>query len=402
MVFNSLQGNLLSLEGLAEDFQLQHDISISKQGIDERFNERAVSFLKSVLSNQLSGAMGQCMMDIPFKSCKVKDSTRFGLPDSYASRYKGYGGATKTVSMMSLQYEFDLLSGRPADLRLASGCRNDQQDSRETSELIDTDSLLLRDLGYVTSFYLQSVVDKGAYFLNRLPSQMSVYDRGKNNEKIDFKNLHEWMKNEGISSKDFSVLIGKDAQIPGYMSVYLNDQSTSKSRLKRTSKNTKSIGCKVSDNQKTRSQLDIYISNASHEMIKPDYYKSIYGLRWQIELIFKVWKSLCKIDKLKKVKIERFECMLLAGLIWIMANWSVFQILNDWLFNYVKSKTCSIWKFYKHMIKDPRTIRGIIKGAQSLDEWLERLINLSEKKFNRESKRGKMSHIQRLELLRNP
>ena len=55
-----------------------------------------------------------------------------------------------------------------------------------------------------------------------------------------------------------------------------------------------------------------------------------------MELVFKVWKSLCKIDKLKKVKIERFECMLLAGLIWIIANWSIFQVLNDWLFNYVK------------------------------------------------------------------
>ena len=200
---------------------------------------------------------------------------------------------------------------------------------------------------------------------------------------------------------NLSVMIGKGAQIPGYMNVYLNDRATSKSRLKRTSKNTKSIGCKVSDDQKTRSQLDIYITNASNELIKPKHYKSIYGLRWQIELVFKVWKSLCKIDKLKKVKIERFECMLLAGLIWILTNWSIFQVLNDWLFNHVKGATCSLWKFYKHMTKTPARIRQIIRGDINIDEWLERLINLAEKKFIRESKKGKVSHLQRLELIMN-
>ncbi len=404
LMFNSLQGNMLSLGGLAEDFELQYGISISKQGMDERFNDRAVNFLKGVLSQQLSGSLIQqgLNMDIPFKSCRVRDSSRFGLPDTYAWKYKGYGGATNTVSLMSLQYEFDLLSGKPVDLRLTSGCRNDQQDTRETIGLIEANSLLLRDLGYVTSYYLQSVVDRGAYFLNRLPSQMSVFDRDNNNEKIDFGMLHEKMQKENTSSMNLSVMIGKDAKIPGYMNVSLNDRATSKSRIKRTSKNTWSIGCKVSDNQKTRSQLDIYITNAPHEMIKPTNYKPIYGLRWQIELVFKVWKSLCRIDKLKKVKIERFECMLLAGLIWILANWSVFQTLNNWLLNYVKSNTCSIWKFYKHMTKTPGMIRQIIGNNKNADKWLERLINLSEKKFQRESKKGKMSHHHRLELLTNP
>jgi len=119
-MFNSLQGNLLSLESLAEDFELQHGISISKQAINERFNDRAVAFLKSVLTHQLSSSVSQFMskIDSPFTACLVKDSSRFGLPDIYASRYKGHGGATNTDSMMSLQHEFDLFSGKPTDLRL--------------------------------------------------------------------------------------------------------------------------------------------------------------------------------------------------------------------------------------------------------------------------------------------
>ena len=405
LMFNSLEGNLLSLGSLAEDFELQYGISISKQGIDERFNDRAVNFLKNVLSQQVNSFICSQQVlntNMPFKSCFVKDSSRFGLPDAYASTYQGYGGATNTISMMSIQYEFDLLSGKPVDLQLTNGRRNDQQDSRETKNNIEANTLLLRDLGYVTSYYLQSVIDKGAYFLNRLPSQMSVYDRENNKEKMDFKSLHKKMKKEGIPSMSFSVMVGRDAQIPCQMSVYINDEATSNSRLKRTSKNTRSIGCKVSEDQKAKSHLDIYITNACKKMIQPDNYKSLYGLRWQIELVFKVWKSLCKIDKIKKVKIQRFECMLLAGLIWILANWSIFQVINDWMLNQAKGKTCSLWKFFKHMTKSSRVLREIIMENKSMVEWLEKLINLSEWKFVRESKKGKIPHFQRLGLLMNP
>ena len=38
----------------------------------------------------------------------------------------------------------------------------------------------------------------------------------------------------------------------------------------------------------------------------------IYTLRGQIELTFKVWESICKIDKVKKVKKDRLECYIWA------------------------------------------------------------------------------------------
>ena len=34
----------------------------------------------------------------------------------------------------------------------------------------------------------------------------------------------------------------------------------------------------------------------------------LYRLRWQIELLFKTWKSDLEVDKMKKVKIERWLC----------------------------------------------------------------------------------------------
>ena len=398
-MFNSQQGTLLSLDNLAEDFESEHGVSISKQGLDERFNQQSVSFLKMVLSNMLSAqvqnSLGNSDKSV-FTSCRLRDSSRFRLPDEYASVYKGYGGSTKSASIISIQHEFDLLSGNQIDLQLTSACRNDQQDSKESVDNINKGDLLIRDLGYVTTSYLKSVIEKEGYFLNRIPSQVHVYDIKNQSEKIDFEKIYKKMKKYNLPYKELDVIIGKKAKIPCRLIVYLNNESTYKSRLKRTTKNTKSIGCKVSKEQKIKSRLGIYITNTKKEMIKPENIKSIYSLRWQIEIVFKAWKSLCKIDKIKKVKIYRFECMLLAGLIWILANWKFFQFVNRWFMSNVKDKLPSIWKFFKITTKNNSKLRDIIFRNESITPWLEQLLNISEKKLYRETKKGDESHILRL------
>lgn len=401
-MFNSQQGNLLSLDNLAEDFETEYGMSISKQGLDERFNQQSVAFLKMVLSNMLLDKIQNKLSSqdkFLFTSCRLRDSSRFGLPDEYASVYKGYGGATKSASIISIQYEFDLLSGNQIDLQLTSGCRNDQQDSKESVDNISKGDLLIRDLGYVTTSYLKSVIEKDAYFLNRIPSQVHVYDSKNQYEKIDFEKIYKKMKKHNLPYVELNVIMGKKARIPCRLIVYLNKESTYKSRLKRTTKNTKSIGCKVSKEQEIKTRLDIYITNTEKEMIKPQNIKSIYSLRWQIELVFKAWKSLCKIDKIKKVKIHRFECMLLAGLIWILANWKIFQFINKWFTENIKEKTLSIWKFFKLATKNNSKFRKIIFRNENITPWLELLIIISEKKLYRETKNGDDAHLLKLKQL---
>ncbi len=53
-------------------------------------------------------------------------------------------------------------------------------------------------------------------------------------------------------------------------------------------KQAKSCGHQVSDTYKSRAQLTTYITKADQNMMPASKIKRIYGLRWQIELTFKI------------------------------------------------------------------------------------------------------------------
>jgi IS4 transposase len=67
------------------------------------------------------------------------------------------------------------------------------------------------------------------------------------------------------------------------------------------------------------------------EILPIEKIRRTYYLRWQIELVFKTWKSFFEINKVKKVKKERLECQLLAKLIWVLLNWQLFRSCNHYV-----------------------------------------------------------------------
>lgn len=84
------------------------------------------------------------------------------------------------------------------------------------------------------------------------------------------------------------------------------------------------MGSGLSDEYKARCMFNIFITNTGGGTLKAADIIQLYRLRWQIELVFKSWKSLLGIHKVKAVKKERMECQLIGRFIWILLNWKVF------------------------------------------------------------------------------
>jgi len=402
-MFTHHQGKALSLLDLTGDLYEQFNIRLAKQSLQERFNDVAVKFMSSVLSHLLNKQLNTVGPNDDlsmFNRVRIKDSTRFALPEQYAAKYQGYGGATpNSKSMISIQYEYDLITGKTMDFRLTNGLCNDQSDSRDHTYDIMENDLFIRDLGYCTMGYLKKVVDNKAFFLNRLSPQTAVYQAERPAEAIDLTSCFKKIKRHNLPYLTYQVLIGSKVKIPCRLVVSPVDDSTYNKRLRKTTKMARSHGYDVSEEYKSKARLNMFITNVPEEWIPAKKIKSIYGLRWQIELIFKVWKSQAKISSIKEMKIHRFECQLLGKVIWLLINWKIYCWLQRNPNENHPGQGYSLWKFYKSAFRMSYKLRDALQSVKKAKKLIDTLKTMNNQLFALEKRIGKPSSFELVQSL---
>jgi len=104
-------------------------IFISKQGVDNRFNEPAVRFMKELTFDILSSKLdrGELLENaLFFNRIIAKDSTVFQLPAGYSRKYKGSGGGASDAGI-KIQYEYNLKANTGLGIELQSSSTPDIQ-----------------------------------------------------------------------------------------------------------------------------------------------------------------------------------------------------------------------------------------------------------------------------------
>lgn len=385
IMFSNQPLGQVSLEDLANDFCEQNGITISKQAIQERFNDYAVIFMQALLKEQLSRQLPIVENNGAYKlfnRIRIKDSTRYVLPKKYASTYKGHGGISGPAQI-SIQYEYDILNNETMSLELTSACINDQQDSKDTLHTIKKGDLLIRDLGYSTQGYIKHITKAEAFYINRLNSLWKIYDTKGN--PIDFVKISRKIKRYSLPFIDMDILIriGKEL-LPSRLLISSVDEKTYRQRIKKAKRKGQDSGYRITNQYKVSASMNLFITNIPKARLSAEDIKILYRLRWQVELIFKVWKSQANINKIKSVKIQRFQCELIARLLWLLLHWQALRVIQHLI-----TIRCSVWKFYKVAFRLSGHLRQIFLRQTSAEEWFGKLINLANRKYRTELKKGK-------------
>ena len=315
--------NNSSLESLVCYLNSHYGIQIHKQSLDGRFTERTVYFVKAVLERLICEQFSEKLFAGDFLShynhVRIKDSTTFKAPSNLAIHYKGRGG----TAGISIQYEFDLKTGKFLDLTFSGACDNDQGNARDTAENICKNDLILRDLGYFSTGVFKKISEAEACFLSRLQAATAVYE--ENNIEVDFKQLYTFMTKNGIEKLEKQVFIGKD-KLPVRLFIGLVPSQVYQERIRRKEKEEKNRGCKMKDRTKFLLHFNLFVTNVEAEKLPAEKIMPLYRFRWQIELMFKNWKSVFSIHNLQKMKENRYVTMLYIRLILIIVN---LQIINQ-------------------------------------------------------------------------
>uniref|UniRef100_UPI000557F50B IS4 family transposase n=1 Tax=Bacillus sp. UNC322MFChir4.1 TaxID=1449045 RepID=UPI000557F50B len=252
--------------------------------------------------------------------------------------------------------------------------------------------LYIRDLGYFDLHDLQKIHDKGAYYISRLKLNSRIYR--KNDKPECFRNgtvkkgslyiqldMEELMNqlSPGQTMEISEAYIGQYQKLPARVIIHRLTKEQTEKRLKEQAKKEKKKGITYKERSKRLSGINVYITNLPAENVPTEHIHDLYSLRWQIEILFKTWKSFFQIDKCKEIKKERLECHLYGQLISILLCSSTMFKMRQLLLDKKKKELSEYKSIY--MIKNYYLMfyEGLQKGSHELLKVLLRLFYLLEK-----------------------
>ena len=157
------------------------------------------------------------------------------------------------------------------------------------------------------------------------------------------------------------------------MDVYLTDSdkpyrlvpdSVYRQRLERWQK--ENSGKEIGKEQKVRLHLNAYVTNVSSDVLPAEYVFKLHSIRWQIELVFKIWKSVFKLHTCSGMNTERYLTTLYARLLLVLLDWHIFYIRRKEVYEQYKV-FLSPNKCMKHLYLHSQTIRNALRKGNLVE-----------------------------------
>lgn len=329
-VFNSFVVEQ-SLNDSCDWLEEHYGISMTKQSLDERYNTHAVAFMKAcfkkVLEELNTKALSK-LSGLPLSCIQITDASSIKLPSNLSTFYKGYKG-NGGAAMIKIHLNYDLQSGGITDISLGDGSRHDNNYEFGEGEQIQTEGLYLRDLGYYGIDYFKKIDQAGAYYLSRAKTNATFYEKDDKGgyQRIE---LSEYLPDQGASKELIGIYLGSKKKLAVRLILEAVPQAVAAQRLAKLKMYaSKQKDKTVSEHRKAMCHYNLFITNVPSDKIAMEQIRAIYSLRWQVELMFKIWKSTYKVDQFQKMNIFRFECYLYARLIAILISCGIQNLVHE-------------------------------------------------------------------------
>lgn len=359
-MFYAVSGEYTSLRKISIEAKSEHSLSLSKQGLDDRFSSKSVDFSKKLLEEAIHKQFMDpltCDASQLFNRVLIKDSTRFDIAESLKDKFPGFGGDGSKAGV-SIQFEFDLKNGKITDMDLQSELDRDSTDAIKKKDNIQAGDLIIRDLGYYSNEAMMSICNKKANFISRLYPSANVYKSEIGKDKIDFQAIYKSMTATKMEYLELTVFVGKEKTSMRLVICLLPEEVYEK-RIRIRNKKNKSKNCKTTDEYKARAHFNLFVTNVAEKEMSTEAICRFYRIRWQIELVFKVWKSLMRINCLQKMKYERFATTLYLNMLWVLVHWRLIVPFRGYLY-IIHQRLISIFKCVSTLMDRTRNTRRIM------------------------------------------
>ena len=371
---------------VAEDLGL----AISKQGIQKRLTSAAVTFMKVMFDHAKEVLQNKVPIPLTlltqFTVVQLLDSTGIALPDRLANEFPASGGSGPRAGL-KLQTMWEFLRGNLTAIWQTTG-RESDQGFTDYLACIVPGGLFLADLGYFVLAALQQVIEKDAFFISRFNTRTALLHPTKE-ERFDLLVQLQQMTPPHI---ELNVLVGLKSKLPcRLLAVHLPTDVVAERRRKAKEKARKK-GRTLSRKALAWLAWSIYMTNVPATMLSRQQVVLVYTLRWQVELLFKLWKSEGRLDRVAGFRQERVLCELYAKLIGMI----VFHYLTGpvrW-----RERELSPTKAFQTLRRHVLELGQALQSPPALRRILTKLARRWQRFGLKDKRRTRLSTCRRIEL----
>jgi hypothetical protein len=269
---------------------------MSAQGMEQRFNERCARFMKTVVERALKERVsGIAKSAFPllekFRGVHLRDSSTIGLPASLKDVWKGTGNQNAETAALKLQVSWEYSCGALDGLCLQDGCCQDQSSPYQSLEL-PAGALHLGDLGYFSLEKLARDNENGVFWLTRWKFRTLLWEA-----PLQLLDVVAFLSRQTENQLDLPILVGGKQQLACRLLASRVPQEVADQRRQRIQEAYRKHGRQPSQKLLDLAEWTILLTNVPLSLLSLQEALLLLRVRWQIELLFKLWKTYLALDK---------------------------------------------------------------------------------------------------------
>lgn len=311
---------------------------VSRQALDQRYTPAAVEFFKAAfqecLATSLTWKPDSLMvqgLQQRFGAVRIFDSTYCACSDTLEKIFPGPGGGAAQAGL-KLLLSYDYGAGQLHPMELLPATHTDQALAATATQQVGQGELGIFDKGFYKAQAFRCLVQRGGYFLIPWHRTVTVWELDANEQcakaldiaaslKASTQTLVEWK----------TVQLGKTEETslkPVRLIAYRLPQESANRRRAHVRET-----CRTHKRPLTEAALElagwlILVTNAPVALLPSISVGYLYRVRWQIELVFKQFKSVLRLDVLPSKNSSRVQCEIWARLLNALLVFTWYQHAN--------------------------------------------------------------------------
>lgn len=319
-------------------------VHVTRQAMAQRRSgvrgERVTAWLQDLLQHAVQQAVTQTVTQersvLPllarFPGIWVEDATVLTLPDALAETWPGGGGrAGASRAALKLSVRLDLVTGQQQGPLLASGRTHDRTLAHEHAPL-PVGSVYVADLGYFSLPRFQDLARQGVDILSRLKAGVCIVDTaGRSWSATAFLEQH------GAPVVDVPIRLGRTARFPCRLLAIRAPRRVLRERRCRIRHEAQREGRTPSSAALDQAVWTVLITTLPPEQLSLAEAVALLHARWQIELLWKGWKSQGGLRTSRSTQPTHIQAEIYAKLLglvvqqWLLLAIGYQPVVHSWL-----------------------------------------------------------------------